>query len=196
MDQGHPIEVLEDLIAARGEPLRRTATLLAGSPDEGEDLLQAALERAFRRWRSISGDPEGYLRRTMYNLAADGWRRRQAWRARVPLLGHPASTPDETDAVADRDRLIRLLRDLPPRQRTAIVLRYWEDLPDEEAARAMGCTPSTVRSAASRGLARLRELTASPSSPENPVAPADPMSTGNPEHPAGSARETPTRNAS
>jgi len=159
MDPGHPIEMLEDLLASRGEHLRRTATLLAGSPDEGEDLLQAALERAFRKWRSISGDPEGYLRRTMYNLAADGWRRRQAWRAKVPLLGHPATAPDATHAIDDRDSLIRLLRDLPPRQRAAIVLRYWEDLPDEEAARAMGCTASTVRSAASRGLARLRELT-------------------------------------
>jgi DNA-directed RNA polymerase specialized sigma24 family protein len=45
--------------------LRRTATLLTGGPEEGEDLLQAALERVFRRWRSV-GDPEGYLRRTMY----------------------------------------------------------------------------------------------------------------------------------
>jgi RNA polymerase sigma-70 factor (sigma-E family) len=193
MRPGRPIEVLEDLLDDRGEHLRRTATLLAGSADEGEDLLQGALERAFRRWRSISGDPEGYLRRTMYNLAADGWRRRQAWRARVPLLGHPAATPDGTDAVDDRDRLIRLLRDLPPRQRTAIVLRYWEDLSDEEAARAMGCTPSTVRSAASRGLARLRELAGSPGSPGSPEKPAN---LDNLDNPASTASETPTRNAS
>jgi RNA polymerase sigma-70 factor (sigma-E family) len=174
MDPGHPVEALEDLLAAKGEHLRRTATLLAGSPQEGEDLLQAALEKAFRRWRSIRGDPEGYLRRTLYNLAADGWRRRQAWRAKVPLLGHPTATPDETVAVDDRDHLIRLLRDLPPRQRTAIVLRYWEDLPDEEAARAMGCSPSTVRSAASRGLARLRELSANPDSSASPGGTANP----------------------
>jgi DNA-directed RNA polymerase specialized sigma24 family protein len=96
----------------------------------------------------------------MYNLAADGWRRRQAWRARVPLLGDPVATPDETAAVDDRDHLIRLLRGLPPRQRTAIVLRYWEDLSEEDAARAMGCSPGTVKSAASRGLATLRELSA------------------------------------
>jgi RNA polymerase sigma-70 factor (sigma-E family) len=158
MDPGHPTAVLEELFAVRGAHLRRTATLLAASPDEGEDLLQAAVERAFRRWRSISGDPEGYLRRTMYNLAADGWRRRQALQARLPLLGAAHAQPDGTSVIDDRDHLLRLLRDLPPRQRTAIVLRYWEDLAEDDAARAMGCSPSTVRSATARGLAHLREL--------------------------------------
>jgi RNA polymerase sigma-70 factor (sigma-E family) len=158
MDSERPIAEIEELLAARGEHLRRTATLLAGNPDDGEDLLQAALERMFRRWRAAITAPEAYLRRTMYNLAADGWRRRQSWRAKVPLLGQPETTPDPTDAVDARDHLIRLLRALPPRQRTAVVLRYWEDLSEEDAARAMGCTPGTVKAAASRGLARLREL--------------------------------------
>jgi RNA polymerase sigma-70 factor (sigma-E family) len=158
MDSDRPIAEIEELLAARGEHLRRTATLLAGGPDDGEDLLQAALERMFRRRRPEITDPEGYLRRTMYNLAADGWRRRQSWRAKVPLLGQPADTPDPMGAVDDRDHLIRLLRDLPPRQRTAIVLRYWEDLSEEDAARVMGCSAGTVKAAASRGLARLRDL--------------------------------------
>ena len=114
-----PVAVLEELLAARGEQLRRTAVLLTGSHDEGEDLLQAALERVFRRWRTVSGDPEGYLRRTMYNLAADGWRRQRAWRARIDLLRHAEAAPDDTRVVDDRDHIIRLLRELPPRQRTA-----------------------------------------------------------------------------
>ena len=158
MDSERPIAEMEALLAAKGEHLRRTATLLAGGADNGEDLLQEALERMFRRWRTAISDPEGYLRRTMYNLAADGWRRRQSWRAKVPLLGQPAVTPDPMDAVDDRDQLTRLLLGLPPRQRTAIVLRYWEDLSEEDAARAMGCSPGTVKAAASRGMARLREL--------------------------------------
>jgi len=153
-----PVAVLEELLAAKGEHLLRTAVLLAGSRADGEDLLQAALERLFRRWRTIRGDPEGYLRRTLYHLAADGWRRNGAWRARLRLLGRPASVPDGTDAVDQRDQIIRLLSALPPRQRTAVVLRYWEDLPETEAARAMGCSVGTVKAACSRGLRRLREL--------------------------------------
>jgi RNA polymerase sigma-70 factor (sigma-E family) len=158
MDAEQPVAVLEELVAAKGEQLRRTAVLLTGSHDEAEDLLQAALERVFRRWRAVSGDPEGYLRRTMYNLAADGWRRKQAWRTRIGLLRPPEAQPDGTAAVDNRDHIVRLLRELPPRQRTAIVLRYWEELSEEQTARAMGCSPGTVKSATSRGLRKLREL--------------------------------------
>lgn len=153
-----PVAVLEELLAAKGEHLLRTAVLLAGSRADGEDLLQAALERLFRRWRTIQGDPEGYLRRTLYHLAADGWRRNRAWRARLGLLGHPASVPDGTETVDHRDQIIRLLSALPPRQRTAVVLRYWEDLSEADAARVMGCSVGTVKAACSRGLSRLREL--------------------------------------
>jgi RNA polymerase sigma-70 factor (sigma-E family) len=158
MDGEQPVAVLEELLAVKGEHLLRTAVLLAGSHADGEDLLQAALERLFRRWRTISGDPEGYLRRTLYHLAADGWRRKQAWRARLGLLGQPGTEPDGTSAVDHRDHLVRLLRELPPRQRTAVVLRYWEELTEAQAAEAMGCSPGTVKSAASRGMRRLREL--------------------------------------
>lgn len=158
MDDGQPVAVLEELLAAKGEQLLRTAVLLSGSHADGEDLLQAALERVFRRWRTISGDPEGYLRRTLYHLAADGWRRKRAWRDRLPLLGAAEAQPDITGAVDQRDRLVRLLRELPPRQRTAVVLRYWEELTEIRAAEAMGCSQGTVKSAASRGMQRLREL--------------------------------------
>jgi DNA-directed RNA polymerase specialized sigma24 family protein len=120
MDDGQPVAVLEELLATRGEHLLRTAVLLAGSHADGEDLLQAALERVFRRWRTISGDPEGYLRRTLYHLAADGWRRKRAWRDRLPLLGSAEAQPDSTGAVDQRDHLVRLLRKLPPQQRTAV----------------------------------------------------------------------------
>jgi hypothetical protein len=69
--------------------------------------------------------------------------------------------PDGTDAVDQRDQIIRLLRALPPRQRTAVVLRYWEELSEAETARAMGCSVGTVKAACSRGLRRLRELSGS-----------------------------------
>jgi RNA polymerase sigma-70 factor (sigma-E family) len=169
MDAEQPVAVLEELLAAKGEHLLRTAVLMTCSQDEGEDLLQAALERVFRKWRTVSGDPEGYLRRTMYHLAADGWRRQRAWRARVGLLAHPGTQPDATDDIDRRDHLVRLLRELPPRQRTAIVLRYWEELTEAETAQAMGCSPGTVKSATSRGLQKLREqLTAAGQAADTP----------------------------
>jgi RNA polymerase sigma-70 factor (sigma-E family) len=150
---------LEAFLAERGEPLLRSAALLTGSQEAGEDLLQAALERFLKHRHDIS-DPEGYLRRTIYNLAADGWRRQRAWRTRLPLLRQQetAYQADRTDIVDQRDELIWLLLQLPPRQRAVLVLRYWEQLPESEVAELLGCSVGTVKSTASRGLTRLREL--------------------------------------
>ena len=151
---------LESFLAERGEPLLRTAVLLTGSKEAGEDLLQAALERLLKHWRSIEGSPEGYLRRTLYNLAADGWRRDSAWRRQFRLLRHGVDTvvADPAAEVDRRDALVRLLMQLPPRQRAVIVARYWEQLSETETAQALGCSVGTVKSAASRALRRLREL--------------------------------------
>ena len=152
---------LERLLGERGQDLMRAALALTGSRADGEDLLQAALERLLRNWRRVDTDPEGYLRRTLYNLAADGWRSRGRWRSR--LAEFRAQAPSEnasTDvAVVDlRDALVRLLYQLPPRQRAVIVLRYWEQRTEAETAALLGCSEGTVKSAASRGLRRLREL--------------------------------------
>jgi RNA polymerase sigma-70 factor (sigma-E family) len=159
---GEPPHVaeLEGFLAERGERLLRTAILLAGSQEEGEDLLQAALERVFRRWCGIHGDPEGYLRRTMAHLATDGWRRHTRWRRGIGMLSavDPGYLPDPTTGIDHRDQLVRLLVQLPARQRTVIVLRYWEDLTEKETAVIMGCSVGSVKSATSRGLQRLRQL--------------------------------------
>jgi RNA polymerase sigma-70 factor (sigma-E family) len=161
---------LESFLAERGEPLLRTAVLLTGSKEAGEDLLQAGLERLLRHWSAIDGDPEGYLRRTLYNLAADGWRRQRAWRRRLPLLQNETATTvaDGTREVDTRDALIRLLVQLAPRQRAVIVARYWEQLSEAETAMVLGCSVGSVKASASRGLQRLREL--SGTSTENDLA--------------------------
>jgi len=158
------ITQLEEFLAERGRPLLRAAALLGGGPEAGEDLLQAALERLLPRWHKLEGDPEGYLRRTLYHLAADDWRRQRRWRARLPRLGGPdrGIVPDGSTQVDQRDELFRLLLQLTPGQRAAIVLRYWEDLSEAEAAEVLGCSVGTIKSATSRGLARLRELSNSP----------------------------------
>lgn len=159
---------LERLLAERGSDLMRTAALLTGSRQDGEDLLQAALERLLRRGRRLD-NPAGYLRRTLYNLAADGWRRQGAWRRKLAVIGasDPAADADVMAAVDLRDALMRILRMLPPQQRTVIVLRYWEQLSEAETAAMLGCSEGTVKSAASRGLQRMRELTRSWREPED-----------------------------
>lgn len=164
MREAEDADDLELLLARRGTQLMRTAMLLAGGRPDGEDLLQAALERVIRQGRRITGDLEGYLRRTLYNLAADRWRRQEAWRRKLPLIGASQRTaaPDLTAAVDLRDALIRALHLLPPQQRAAVVLRYWEQLSEAEAAEVLGCSTGTIKAAASRGLRRMRELTIGP----------------------------------
>ncbi len=159
MGENRAIGELERFLAERADRLMRTAVLLTGSRDAGQDLLQAALERLLRHWRTLDGDPEGYLRRTLYNLAADGLRRQGRLKRKLRLLR--AGTPPPPDVIAEvdlRDALVRILLQLPPRQRAVLVLRYWEQLTEVETAAVLGLPEGTVKSAASRGLRRLREL--------------------------------------
>jgi RNA polymerase sigma-70 factor (sigma-E family) len=150
---------LECFLAERTDHLLATAVLLAGSRDAGEDLLQTAVERLLRRWRQFDGNPEGYLRKTLSNLVIDGHRRAGRWRQRELLLRTGLGQPhDVTGEVDLRDALVRLLVQLPARQRAVLVLRYWEQLTDAESAAVLGCPEGTVKSAGSRGLTRLREL--------------------------------------
>lgn len=143
----------------RGDALLRTAVLLAPGRENGEDLLQEALERLLRKWPKVQGDPEGYLRRIMYNRAVDGWRRRSR---RPEVLGLPADAAgcaviDHADRLDLRLVLIEALASLTPRQRGAVVARYWEQLSEAETAATLGCSVSAVKAAASRGLRALRE---------------------------------------
>jgi RNA polymerase sigma-70 factor (sigma-E family) len=143
----------------RSTGLLRTAVLLAGG-DRGhaEDLLQGVLERMYAHWDRIDG-PEAYARRALAHAAVNRWRTRRR-RPELPLLDPDAGGPvpgDGAAAVDLRDALVRALLTLPPRQRAVLVLRYFDDLPEAEVARALGCSVGTVKSAASRGLATLRE---------------------------------------
>ena len=154
-------------LGGRGDDLLRTAVLLAADRHAGEDLLQEGLERLLRTWHRVDGDPEGYLRRIMYNRAVDGWRSR----ARRPeVLGPPAeaalaaaATADHAAGLDQRLELLAALSRLTSRQRATIVARYWEQLSEAETARALGCSVSAVKSASARGLKTLRaELSPEP----------------------------------
>ena len=152
----------EEFVRGRSAHLFKLALLLTGqNRAEAEDLLQNALERAYRRRASLSRDrsPEPYVRRALINASIDRWRalRRHA-EQRLETADCGPAADDPTSELANRDLLLRSLAVLPPRQRAALVLRYWEDMSEAEIAGMLGCGVGTVQSQASRGLNRLREL--------------------------------------
>lgn len=154
-------DAFEQFVRARSTHLFRLALALTGW-DKGaaEDVLQIALERAYRRRRLLfrQGSAEPYVRRIVVNAAID-WRRQRRRRAEQPLdFAADLAVEDGSGQVSDHDLLVRALTALAPKQRAVVVLRYWEDVPDAEIAAVLNCSAATVRSQASRGLARLREL--------------------------------------
>ncbi|MFF9645154.1 SigE family RNA polymerase sigma factor [Kitasatospora aureofaciens] len=136
--------------------LLRTAYLLAGDRHGAEDLVQQALERAYVHWTKVraADDPNAYVRRILVNEHARRFRRRPAEYLVEAFPDRPAPAGPDPDA---RAVLLAALAALPPRQREAVVLRYWEDLSESQTAAAMGCSVGTVKSQAARGLAKLRE---------------------------------------
>ena len=124
--------------------------------------VQRAIGGLLRWGRRLDGDREGYLRRTMCNVATDGYRRQGRWRRKLRILQAEVDAPADATAGVDlRDAVVRLLVQLPSQQRTVLVLRYWEQLSGAETAKLLGCSEDAVKSAASRGLRRLRELAGS-----------------------------------
>lgn len=154
-------EAFEQFVRGRSMHLFRLALVLTGwDQAAAEDVLQIALERAYRRRRQLfrHGSAEPYVRKVVVNAAID-WRRIRRRRAEHSLeLASGLAATDRLGQIADRDSLVRALAALAPKQRAVLVLRYWEDVPDGEIAAALDCSTATVRSQASRGLARLREL--------------------------------------
>ncbi|HEY0640708.1 MAG TPA: SigE family RNA polymerase sigma factor [Pseudonocardiaceae bacterium] len=162
-------EGFTEFVRLRSGPLLRTAYLLcAGDRAAAEDLLQDVLERLYPKWRRIRGSPEAYARAALANAATNRWRRRGRRPVETELT--PAADRDgpvPQDRVDDRDALVTALAGLAPGQRAAVVLRYFDDLTEAETAAALNCRVGTVKSQTARGLARLRQLLAEPTtSPE------------------------------
>lgn len=146
---------LEALLAERGNGLLGAAVLLAGGREAGEDLLQMAIERVLRRGVPLPDQLEGYLRRTLYNLATDRWRGLARRREVFGTEAEPVEA-DHSDAIELRWDVTAALATLPSRQRAVLVLRYFEQLSEAETAAVLGCSVGTVKSSASRALERLR----------------------------------------
>lgn len=141
-------------VASSSDRLLRTAYLLCGDRGHAEDLVQTALMRTARQWRRARDFPEAYARRTVVNLAKDRWRQRGRRPVEAPLDTDIAEP--ETDALGDRDALLRAAQRLPAGQRAVLVLRYFDDLSVEETAATLGCSAGTVKSQTARALGNLR----------------------------------------
>lgn len=143
----------------RSPELSRIAYLLCGDVHRAADLVQLALERTYRAWNRVGdGDPFAYARRVIATARIDSWRRTKRDVLVAPADLRPGSASDGTQHVVDRDELVRALRQLPAGQRRIVVLRYLLDRTEKQAAEDLGISVGAVKSGASRGLDRLRQI--------------------------------------
>jgi RNA polymerase sigma-70 factor (sigma-E family) len=140
--------------------LLRAAYLLTGDRHLAEDLVQEALARTLRVWRRLAadGNPEAYVRRTMYHLQVSRWRRGRVAEVRAGDMPESASGGDYAVEAVERLALRSALLTLSRRQRAVFVMRYAEDRSEAETAEILDCEIGTVKSHASRALRRLRSL--------------------------------------
>jgi RNA polymerase sigma-70 factor (sigma-E family) len=154
-----------EFMRARWPVMVRLAYGLTGDQGHAEDVAQAAFARAYASWPRVrrAGDPDAYVRQIVVNQNRNRFRKH---RVAEELTDSPPESgavgvacTDTTRDYDERSALIAALQRLGPRQRAVIVLRYWMDLTETEAAAALNCSVGTVKSQASRALATLRQDT-------------------------------------
>jgi len=148
-------QAFERFFDSERQRLFRAMYLVTGSPEEAEELTQDAFLKVWERWGRVRAmdEPASYLYRTAFNASRSRYRR--ALRAtKLPFLGSEDRDPFAASDL--RDALVRATRELPRRQRAALVLTELLELSSEEAGRALGIKPATVRTLASQGRAALR----------------------------------------
>lgn len=153
-----PMDRLEEAYVRNAPAALRLAYFLTGNREQAEDLVQEAFARVAGRFRHLRGvdDLDAYLRRAVVNLFSSGLRRRRlerAWleRERSGRIEHHAAHDP-----AERDEVWQALQRLPDRQRTAVVLRFYEDLTERDAAALMDCTTGALNSLVVRAMQSLR----------------------------------------
>ncbi len=152
---------LERLYEQHAPGALRLAYVLTGDRDLAQDLVQDAFVRIIGRLGQLRNEQafDAYLRRTVVNLSYGTFRRRRverAWLAKERGAVRRDTDGPEGEGLEDRDELWHRLASVAPRQRAALVLRYYEDLSEEQAASVLGCSTRALRSLTSRGLQALR----------------------------------------
>lgn len=152
-------DAFRDFAVAQWPALTRLAYLIVSDAGHAEDIVQTVLAKMWPVWSRVGREaPEAYARKALVNTATSWWRRR--WHGERPtesLPEHHGYDDELAPRLSDRAALSVALRALPPRQRTAVVLRFAEDLSEQQVAAALNCSVGTVKSLTSRGLARLRD---------------------------------------
>jgi RNA polymerase sigma-70 factor (sigma-E family) len=149
-------------VTAKASWLRKVAYLLCGDWHRADDLVQTAITKLYVHWNQArkAWNLDGYARTILVNTFLA--EQRSSWRRRVVLRDRddaPAAAATDLDASLD---LRAALAQLPPRQRVAVVLRYYCDLSIDDTAREMGCSPGNVKSQSARGLDSLRRILDNP----------------------------------
>jgi RNA polymerase sigma-70 factor (sigma-E family) len=146
--------------AARGPSVRNLAYLLCGRWHLAEDLTQTAFIKLYRVWGRVSKNDgmDAYVRQVLIRTFLDEqrrpWRREHSVEPDARVLGTATAPPPDVCLAVD---LRRVLDTVPPRQRAVLILRFWLDLPVEQTAEVLGCSPGTVKSQTAHGLDRLRK---------------------------------------
>ncbi|MGH8794338.1 MAG: SigE family RNA polymerase sigma factor [Stackebrandtia sp.] len=160
METAESVDVqFREFVAARSAALHRAAYLLTGNWATAEDLVQTALTKTYLAWKRHGeiGSVEAYARRVLYTTNASWWRRRSS--GEKPTETIPELTPAPGDTAEDtvrRDLMWRYVLTLPKRQRAVLVLRFYEDLSEADAAHILGVSAGTIKSQCSRALSNLR----------------------------------------
>lgn len=148
----------DEYVAARGQQLVRLGLVLSADHHRAEDLAQTALMNAYRRWRRVRAmdDPHAYVRRILVNAHLSAARLSSSREKPSELTDLGRSEPDPSLALVEHDAVWRMLAKLPTRERTTVVLRYYEDLDYAAIAAVLGVKESTARASVSKALASLR----------------------------------------
>ncbi|GAA5143711.1 SigE family RNA polymerase sigma factor [Nocardioides marinquilinus] len=151
-----PPEDFASFYAATWSRLLRTTYAITGDAQLAEDALQTGFSHAYASWGRVraANDPVAYVRRVAVNAALA--QRRRAFMRRELMTEYVPETAHA--AGVELDDVWQVVQALPARQRTVIVLRYYEDLSEQQTAEAMGCRLGTVKSQASAALATLRRV--------------------------------------
>jgi len=160
-----PDQEYVEFFTATWPRLYRTALAITGDRGSAEDALQAAYAKAYASWGRVrrAERPDAYVRRMVVNEVLGsrryGWWRRERPHDRIESMETGAVSPSPEPGVVDRDAIWTAVRALPVGQRAVIVLRYYEDLSEEQIAEVLGCSRGNVKSQASAALANLRRMT-------------------------------------